>query len=1268
MAKLKSPSVPPALLKVTGLLALAASAAGLAQAAPWPETLALRRQWWSLQPVKPETPPAVKDASWSEHPVDRFLLAKMEERNLKPATDAPARVVGRRLHYILTGLPPSPEEAAAFETGYAADPAQAVAGRVTALMALPRFGETWARHWMDLMRFAETHGSEGDAVIPSAWRYRDYLIRAFNNDVPLDQLIREHIAGDLLPSPRWNKAEDLNESVIGTAHFRLVEHGFQPIDSLDEQVRTVDSQIDVLSKAFQGLTVSCARCHDHKFDAVSQRDYYALYGVLSSSRPGQRTIDSPERLTEHDAELTALRGEIRQALAKSWLSTADSLPQRLLSQSARQQALASAREELGKISTETEALEAAARSEARLRRSQRQEATALTLVPVSTATATAGGGTGAALPRPWARWEFNGDTKDSTGALTGTLSGGAVIKDGRLLLNGVSAVMTAPPLPEAVTAKTLEAWVALTALDQNGGGLITVEKDGGSVFDSLVYAEKDAHQWMAGSDFGRRSASVPEALETSAPQALVHMACVYDAAGGIRLYRNGQPCGETYASKGPVHFPAETSRLLIGQRHTGGGQAFLAAGVEEARLYNRALTAAEIAASFRAGVEHLPEAEWLAAMSSENRSRFEDLRLKKTTADQALRQLTEADALSQAWDKALSEAVSDSTSPLHLWAAPHEKSGTGFAAAAGSLPGTAPAWEDQLREFANSNHGVPITDTEAQKWHGFGPHVTVEGTGGFHLQPVGEKVIDGLEPAGRTTDAVSSRRNGVLVSPRFKLDDSVWIRAWGGGNARVLVIVDQYPLGNNDTYPQAALNGSAPKWIRFDTAYRKGSWAYLQFTTDGDGMMQTGNTGTKRSWFGVESALTSSGKNAPPEPSDAALDILRSFGGPPPASSSPALAGAYGKALRQAVTAWNGGTLTPAAGRFLDYFVRRGLLPVSLPGNEVVAKFRQLEESLPEPRRAPGLLEAEGFNAPLFVRGDHHKPAAEVPRGYLEVLGGMKVSTPGSGRLELAEAIAGPGNPLTPRVMANRLWLTVFGRGLVATPDDFGKMGAAPSHPELLDFLAAKLAADGWSAKKMLTFLLTTRAFRESSTASEPATALDPDNTLLTHAQVRRLDAEPIRDTLLSVSGQFDSTVGGPGQDSSAPPEKQVRPSVYLTIRRTNLPAFLQVFDQPVPFSTTGRRMVTTVPAQSLALLNDPFVIHCAKSAAETDLRRFPDTPPEDRVRRLFDTILGRPPLPAELSECLTFLAPGGNAPPDAAAWADLAQSLFNAKEFLYLL
>src|SRR5207248_2987713 len=189
-----------------------------------------RRGWWSLRPVRKPAVPAVRDTTWSDHPVDRFLLARLEAAGLTPAGPADPRTLVRRLSLVLTGLPPTPEEVEAFLTecgtqdGSAAGiPPAALERLVDRLLAAPHFGERWARHWMDVVHFTETHGNEWNYEVHHAWRYRDYLIRAFNADVPYDQLVREHLAGDLLKQPRWNRSEGFNESVIGTAFYRFGE-------------------------------------------------------------------------------------------------------------------------------------------------------------------------------------------------------------------------------------------------------------------------------------------------------------------------------------------------------------------------------------------------------------------------------------------------------------------------------------------------------------------------------------------------------------------------------------------------------------------------------------------------------------------------------------------------------------------------------------------------------------------------------------------------------------------------------------------------------------------------------------------------------------------------------------------------------------------------------------------------------------------------------------------------------------------------------------
>ena len=283
-----------------------AESAGLASSRIKPFNLADRAKHWSWQPFQLGPPPEVHAQGWPANEIDRFVLAKLEAAGLAPAADADRASLIRRASFDLIGLPPRPDEVAAF----VADPdstEQAFATVVDRLLASPHYGERWARHWMDLVRFAETSGHEFDYEIPLAYRYRDYLIRAFNQDLPFDQFVVEHVAGDLLAGPRRDPVTGQNESVLATGFFRLHEGVHSPVDLRDDRVTRVDNQVDVLSKAFLGLTVACARCHDHKFDAITTEDYYALTGFLTSSRHSLAFLDPSDRNAPVLTELAELR-------------------------------------------------------------------------------------------------------------------------------------------------------------------------------------------------------------------------------------------------------------------------------------------------------------------------------------------------------------------------------------------------------------------------------------------------------------------------------------------------------------------------------------------------------------------------------------------------------------------------------------------------------------------------------------------------------------------------------------------------------------------------------------------------------------------------------------------------------------------------------------------------------------------------------------------------------------------------------------------------
>jgi hypothetical protein len=279
-----------------------------------PFDLASRKnEHWSWQPVRRPELPAVKNMAWPLDPIDRFVLAKLESAGLKPAPPADRLTWLRRVSFALTGLPPTPAEIEAF----LADPSESAYPRVVdRLLASPHFGERWGRHWLDLVRYAESRGHEYDPSIANAWQYRDYVIRAFNADLPYNQFVLEHLAGDLLEEPRLNPVDGCNESILGTGFWHLGEEVHSPVDIRQDQADRLDNRIDVLSKTFLGLTVSCARCHDHKFDAISIQDYYALFGILEGSSYRQVRFDHWRENRQVAAELAELRRRTDAEVAK----------------------------------------------------------------------------------------------------------------------------------------------------------------------------------------------------------------------------------------------------------------------------------------------------------------------------------------------------------------------------------------------------------------------------------------------------------------------------------------------------------------------------------------------------------------------------------------------------------------------------------------------------------------------------------------------------------------------------------------------------------------------------------------------------------------------------------------------------------------------------------------------------------------------------------------------------------------------------------------
>ncbi len=259
-----------------------------------------QRNYWAYQTLRATDAPKVDDSAWSKNPVDSFVFAKLDEAGLEPNGPASGGQLVRRIFYDLIGLPPTRQEVDQFEKAFTADADQAVASLVDALLARPQYGEKWARHWLDIVRYGESNGFERDNPKPEMWRYRDYVISALNENKPYDQFVIEQLAGDEIDEPT-------QESVTATGFYRLMQWDDEPADRKQHVYDVLADNVLVTSEAFMGMTIGCARCHDHKVDPISQKDYYSFmsffHGVTPYQTPGTiRPWAEPEVLANFEVE------------------------------------------------------------------------------------------------------------------------------------------------------------------------------------------------------------------------------------------------------------------------------------------------------------------------------------------------------------------------------------------------------------------------------------------------------------------------------------------------------------------------------------------------------------------------------------------------------------------------------------------------------------------------------------------------------------------------------------------------------------------------------------------------------------------------------------------------------------------------------------------------------------------------------------------------------------------------------------------------------
>ena len=881
--------------------------------------------WAFIPPTISELPDSLTEAP-IHGAVDYYLAKALEENGLMSAAKADKNKLIRRVAYLLTGLPPTPEAVQKFIADNSADSYEKI---VDQYLASPQFGERWARHWMDLIRYGESMGHEGDYNISHPWEYRDYLIRAFNEDVPYDQFVKEHLAGDMLAEKRYHPQSAYEESALATAYYFLGEGKHSPVSVQQEEADRIDNMIDVTSKTFQALTVSCARCHDHKFDPIPTTDYYAMYGMIESSRFGPIPARRTKKQSQQLEQLKTLQSQIREALATEWLNEFKNISKNLSSNNNYAQ--------------------------------------------------------------------FTSQKEDTT----------SVIKN-------------------------------------------------------------------------------------------------------------------------------NTDYKVIGD--------------------------------FRNG-------DW------------------------------------GSW--------------------------------------TADGWA-----FGeNPVKGVPVFDSTENVWTGI--------EGGY----------------------VSSRKygtgiQGLLRSPNFLIEhDYIQVKA-RGGVGEVRIVAENFQVIQNPLHGGLEQVVDSSGWATYTMNMKlcKGQTAYVEFLP---GTYQgTTHIYKLRPEDYIEVAYVVAYDGEAPEVPEMAIDDNLKPDSP-----------------EEVISEWKNESINLAQIQALQKWIKKipnNTIPESV--STLLKKKSELTAELFDSTHVIGFSEGEALLSPVFVRGSiTNKSEETVERKFLTAVD-MTVEFPqeGSGRLAWAEAVVNPENPLTARVMVNRLWHHTFGRGIVGTVDNFGLQGKLPSHPALLDYLAVRFMDQGWSIKKMLKSLMMTEAFQRSTIAIDSNQNIDPENIFLHHFPVRRLEAEAVRDGILAVSGELDlemygapvpvhlnQYMTGRGRpQESGPLDGAGRRSIYTSVRRNFINPMMLAFDMPIPFSTFGRRTVTNVPAQSLTLLNDPFVHEQAQKWANRLVGDMQGETFNKSVNKLYWTAFSRPASEGELQQAKIFFEQQANksnkifteVKKDALMWKEYCHTLINLKEFIHLL
>jgi hypothetical protein len=1160
------------------------------------------REHWSWRPVADPRAPLVSHAARVKDPLDAFVFERLEAAGLAPNDEAPRAAWLRRATYAVTGLPPTPDELAAFLGDTRPDAFEHATDR---LLASPRFGERFARHWLDLVRYAETKAHEFDFPSPNAFAYRDYVVRAFDADVPYDRFVLEHVAGDLLAGApegvRLDPSGTFDESILGTGWWHLYEDVHSPVDTRADECDRLANQVDTFGKTFLGLTVACARCHDHKFDAITAEDYHALSGFALSSSYAQVRYET--RGVEADvarelAKLRAEHGDELRAIVGAFLTN------------------------------EVDALEPLL-VPAALRAAGPPSSFVANTPPPS-------GAPGA--DRPLAPWmdvvleDFEEGTFASDGLGPWTATGAAFV-------------------PRPLTRADCPPWHDVEGFSGNG----FVNAHAGHGVDEVAAGDE------------------PTGRLASAPFVVTHAHLHFLVSGGdhegtrvvLELEEDGawsevrRAVGQNSNTFAPrrfdvAEFEGRRVRLVaIDEERGGWGHIGLDRIVASDAVDTGALERART------------RAEWNAFLAS---TAGDD-----ANAEELARVAARLDRSRSSRGESAFERLADLTRPIpSLGAPPRRDDHVVVDLARFAQNGSAFVWR-RAGDLVFGADGAPsIIEMDA-----------AVAEPGFHV------LVASPQSEQHGGDLSYDQAGTTLLSPTFALETGR-VAYLVRGRGRVFACVDSHRMLSGPLHIETLTSFDTHgvwQWIEHDLSKHVGAHVHVEFTAQVDGVP-------------LDLAVARIVEERPPaivEETQPKRGTYRGPGGHDQESEAEfekAVTERCEKALaewRRDIAAFTSGTgSAPTLAALLAHARLEGRTAAL---DAALAPFLERERAVlarlvPQSRLAPALIDLDGRDEFVLRRGDAHSPTTPAPRRepaavrLTKLAGDDALVEPGggSGRLALARALVDPRHPLVARVWTNRVWHHLFGTGLVATCDDFGSMGEAPSHPELLDALARDFVADGWSTKRLVRRVLLSDAFRRTSGASADQLAADPTNRLLARASVRRLDAEALRDALLFTSGALDETRFGPAvpvhltafmngrgrPGDSGPLDGANRRSIYQAVRRNFIAPFMSVFDFPVPSATRGVRSVSNVPAQALALVNDPFVALCAERFGARALARAGDD--SARIAWMYEVAFTRPPSAHELASALDFVASvGDDAQERVLAFTDLAHTLYQLEEFAWL-